>query len=415
MYEYPAAGQQPDNTNQIVVGGEPSSSQKGSGGWFDRLWQRIRTFALQKPKLFALAIFGAILLIGGVTFALINILQQSTPEQGQRTTRESNGRSGGDSGRDVDDETGQDDTDGDGQPDDAGSPGTGRNGGGSPSGGDSGNGSNNGGGTGGGGNGNGGGSNGGGVEPCAGYPTAACTGWQHTGVTLSAYTGPSTVTVDGTVIDGKSIDTCLTIDADNVTIKRSRIRCGSYWVVRMYGTGGLIEDTEIDAQGFVDANCLLGDNYIARRINCHNTGDGIRLGDNITIEDSIIHGLVAESGSHSDGMQATGAVNVVIRHNYIENPYTQTSCIILGNEFGPLNNILVENNLFNGGGYSVYGGGSDSNVSNIRFINNRFMRSPAGFHANGGFHGPVAYYDASRPGNQWSGNVWHDNGETITP
>src|SRR5690348_15617288 len=29
------------------------------------------------------------------------------------------------------------------------------------------------------------------------FPDANCTGWQHTGVTLTPYTGPSTIDVDG--------------------------------------------------------------------------------------------------------------------------------------------------------------------------------------------------------------------------
>ena len=55
------------------------------------------------------------------------------------------------------------------------------------------------------------------------FPTPETTGYKHTGVTLTTYTGPSTITVAGTVIDAKQITTCLTISAPNVTIKRSRI------------------------------------------------------------------------------------------------------------------------------------------------------------------------------------------------
>lgn len=263
---------------------------------------------------------------------------------------------------------------------------------------------------------NGGGSSSGGNSGgCAlpHYPSASCTGWQPTGVTLSAYTGPLTITAHGTVIDGKDIQACLTINANDVVIKRSKVSCGSWAGLRMYGTNGLIEDTEVNMLGFTGANCLTGANYIGRRINCHNTGDGIRLGSNVTIEDSFVHGLVTAQGSHNDGMQTLGGTNITIRHNSIENPFTQTSCIILGHSSAPLNGVLIENNLFNGGGYTVYGGGTDSAVSGVKFINNRFKRGPSGFYPNGGFFGPVAHYDGTRPGNQWSGNVWDDNGDAI--
>jgi hypothetical protein len=99
----------------------------------------------------------------------------------------------------------------------------------------------------------------------------------------------------------------------------------------------------------------------------------------------------------------------------MENQFTQTSVIKLGNETGPLNNVLVEQNLFNGGGYAVYGGGTGSNISGIRFFNNHFVRKPEGFFENCGQHGPVVYYDASMPGNAWSGNVWHDGGAPVQP
>jgi hypothetical protein len=143
-------------------------------------------------------------------------------------------------------------------------------------------------------------------------------------------------------------------------------------------------------------------------------GDGLGIGNDVQVVDSYIHGLVNCSDCHVDGVQSTSGVNIVLRHNTIENSFTQTSCIMLGNEFGPLRNVLIEDNLLNGGGYTIYGGGSDSNVDHIRIINNRFRRAPNGFFSDGGHYGPVAYF-GNRPGNKWSGNVWDDNGKAITP
>src|SRR4051812_31755406 len=52
------------------------------------------------------------------------------------------------------------------------------------------------------------------------FPSAATTGWRHTGVTLTPYRGPDEVTRAGTVIDGKDIG-CIWIRAQNVVIVRS--------------------------------------------------------------------------------------------------------------------------------------------------------------------------------------------------
>lgn len=287
-------------------------------------------------------------------------------------------------------------------------------GGGSNGGGSSGGGSNDGGSSGG-----GGGSTQGDSAPQStldGFPSASNTGWQHTGVTLTAYTGSMTITQDGAVIDGKDVNGCLNVKADNVTIKRSRIRCHDYFPVWIEGDTGLqVIDTEIDGTGENKVICIASENYTALRVNCHGMGDGPRLGDNTNVVDSYVHGLVSCGECHTDGMQSVGGVGIVVRHNTVENPFNQTSCIIIKPDFGPLRDVLIEDNLFNGGGYTVYGGTSDSSVDHIRYLNNRFRRGANGFWPNGGYFGPVADFDKSRPGNQWSGNVWDDNGATINP
>ena len=192
------------------------------------------------------------------------------------------------------------------------------------------------------------------------------------------------------------------------------VRCGSWYPVEVADKASLtITDTEVDGLGFAGGICIGFSNYTALRVDCHGMGDGLRFGDNVTVTDSYVHALVNCGDCHTDAAQATGGVNVVLRHNSLENPYGETSCILLGNEFGPLRNVLVENNLLNGGGWAVYGGGEDGNVDHIRFIGNHFVRAPQGFWPEGGYWGPVSAFGRNRPGNVWSGNVWHDNGKTI--
>src|SRR5262245_51878097 len=52
--------------------------------------------------------------------------------------------------------------------------------------------------------------------PLPAFPDENCTGWRHTGVTLEPFTGDTTITDDGTVIDGADIEGCLTVRASNV-------------------------------------------------------------------------------------------------------------------------------------------------------------------------------------------------------
>jgi hypothetical protein len=54
-----------------------------------------------------------------------------------------------------------------------------------------------------------------------------------------------------------------------------------------------------------------------------------------------------------------------------------------------------------GGGYSIYGGGS-----NVRIVNNVFSKK---YFPNCGYYGVRAYWDDA--GNQWSGNVWYETGQ----
>jgi hypothetical protein len=247
----------------------------------------------------------------------------------------------------------------------------------------------------------------------AGYPSAGSTGWKHTGVTLTAYKGSTNITTAGAVIDGKDLG-CVNIQAANVTIKRSRVTCSDLFPLRVMTNANVtVEDTEIDGGGSPDNTCLTSGKYVARRVDCHGVGDGMYVfGDSVTIEDSYIHDLVSCGGCHNDGIQVTGGNAVVIRHNTIENKFSQTSCVKIGDDQGPLRDVLVESNLFNGGGYALYAGGSGSGVSNMRFINNHFAKT---FFPGSGSFGPVAYYVASVPGNVWSGNVWDDNGTAVNP
>jgi hypothetical protein len=195
--------------------------------------------------------------------------------------------------------------------------------------------------------------------PTSGATASGCTGFRHTGVTLTAYTGPSSITTAGTVIDGKDITTCLTINAPNVTITRSYVHCGNGIVVN--SKGFLIEDSELNGNGATGCDWLLGSNQstsslVARRIYAHDCADGFRVNGDFTLEDSYLGGLRNNAGDHNDGMQGYGpGGNVHITHDYLDSR-TQNGSGMNGVVFfadGWKGNVYLTQNMLVGGSISL--------------------------------------------------------------
>src|SRR5262249_27060317 len=84
-------------------------------------------------------------------------------------------------------------------------------------------------------------------------------------------------------------------------------------------------------------------------------------------------------------------------------------------DFAQIDNVLVQENLFNTyGSYCTYAGALPKNyphATNVRYMGNHFGRI---FEPNCGFYGPVTGWEWNA-GNVWSGNVWDDSGVPVTP
>ena len=258
------------------------------------------------------------------------------------------------------------------------------------------------------------------TPPSTGYPDESNTG-VPAGTVLSAYTGPSTISTAGTVIDGKTLG-CIRVEAPGVVIRNSRISCAGIAVAAydgdFEGTRLLLEDVEIDCKN-APGSAGIGDALVTvRRAEITACENGLDINEEVTVEDSYIHGLYNGGDAHMDGIQLAyghivngqvekGALNVVIRHNtiYGMDPGGEfgTSAIIT-NPSGD-RNILIEDNLLAGGAATVYCNRPGSGT-NFRLTNNRFSTR---FSSKVGFYFPAEDCGAEIV----SGNVYHETGKPV--
>jgi hypothetical protein len=208
-----------------------------------------------------------------------------------------------------------------------------------------------------------------------------------------------TITEDGTVIDGLEISGNVVVEADNVVIRNSRVVMTTGKIaVRVNGDNFLMEDSEIDGQGRANP-AIAYNSYTLRRVRIYNVAEGPRItGDDVTIEDSYIHGMVQRGDNHTDVIQVMSGDNIVVRGNNLQayNPETGiygNAAFMFGEDSGPVTGCLVEGNLMNGGNYTVNGGGSGTEGAACEFRDNAFQgESRHGTSAN---LGPNVVWDDS--------------------
>ena len=225
------------------------------------------------------------------------------------------------------------------------------------------------------------------------------------------------ITKDGTVIDGLDVYGDITVDADNVTIRNTRVRGQrDYWgILQREGHSGLtVEDVEVFGNGKVRTQFGIlnqGKMITIRRVDIHTISNGICTEQGL-VQDSYLHDPKYYAGDHTDMIMSTSTpakgTQLIIRHNTVINTLDQTGAIALFQDFGVIRDVTVEGNLLAGGGWALYAGaGTKGTSSNVKVIDNVFSRQvwPKGGHA-----GPVAYWDNEGPGNVWRGNTWEDGG-----
>ena len=238
------------------------------------------------------------------------------------------------------------------------------------------------------------------------------------GTVLTAYTGPYTITANGTVIDSKDLTQQLTISANNVTIRKSRMRVASNAVVKTpinaTNYGNVIEDSLIDGANGSDYCIVHNDGNTSQtsltltRVEIKGCGDMFSMGNSTVIADNYWHDNWNPPGAHGDGIEMNGGVHQWAHHNVVLGNYT-TASISHGDYFSAVSDVLFEKNYVGGVPARLFAPGSGGaaghpGLDDWRVSYNRFRCTVSVL--------PVFYPTLSQYGNvsqndhlSWTGNV----------
>jgi hypothetical protein len=196
---------------------------------------------------------------------------------------------------------------------------------------------------------------------------------------LSDYTGPSTITGGTVVIEDKRFSRRLTVSGGHVTIRNSTFAFEDWYHVLVNGGTVVVEHSEFDGMDTVtraDDLGASGSNLTVRWSVFRRLVNAMRLGNDSTAE----HNLITEPNdvydpAHSDGIEVYGGRNVTIRSNTIDisGGQGETGCVNIATDFADISGVLVEDNDFTGGTYSLYVRSARGNeVSDVRVRGNRW-------------------------------------------
>lgn len=256
----------------------------------------------------------------------------------------------------------------------------------------------------------------------AGYPTSRSQVGVPAGTALTAYTGPMSITVDGTVVDSKTVTGQLRVFAKNVVIKNSQIN-GTVYADDATSNSFTITDSTVAIGN--QAGTGIGDvNFTATRVLVTGGNRSINCFRDCTVEHSLVTDQFRDpTGVYHESGIRMGSNSVIRFNNILCNApeYKDAGCSADLTGYGDF--AVVQNNTINGNyfadvaeGYCSYGGSTSgkpfsAGVNHIVFTNNTWQRNAKG---TCGSYGPITSFDSSAPGNVWSGNVWTD-GALVQP
>jgi Ca2+-binding RTX toxin-like protein len=216
------------------------------------------------------------------------------------------------------------------------------------------------------------------------FPNATNTG-VPSGTTLTAYTGPMTITQDGTVVDGKIINGTLTIQADNVVIKNSKVTFNGSWGIDAGRSKNLtIQDSDIIGPGYSgNSNSAIRASGTFLRNDISKVQNGIAMqGGASVVKGNYIHDLeCAGNGPHYDGIEIFGSQrSVLIEGNTIL--ARNTSNILISDLWGAVSDVTIRNNFLGGSpGYNIYvTGDHGGGTTGVVIENNQIAKGGYGYY-----------------------------------
>lgn len=221
------------------------------------------------------------------------------------------------------------------------------------------------------------------------------------------------VTKDGAFITRVDVEGCLDVQANNVTITQSIIRCaGNRPVVHMLnGESGLVLDqVELDGASKASA-CIAFANFKIYRSNLHDCADGVDFTSNVVVSGCFIHDLARGPGTHNDALQTPGGYDDLIADNTLQAYRADTddpmnAALQTGRLDQPLRNVTVRHNYMDGGNYTVNAGGSSTDGHSI--TDYTITQNVFGRHFR---YGPVQSIGKGTVFDDT--NVWADNGKPV--
>jgi polygalacturonase len=239
------------------------------------------------------------------------------------------------------------------------------------------------------------------------------------GTTLTFVNGDKTYATDGDVITNLEFHGFVTVKAKNVTFRNCHFvgRTATFNAALLSteeGTNTLIEDSSFMASSpsaWID--CIAAQSTTIRRSNIRGCVDGVKVNDDVLIEDSYIHDMTwfasdpnqGGGPTHNDGVQAWAlAKNITLRHNNIDMASTKDGNAAFQSSS---TNTHVEDNWLDGGGCTLNFAHQSTGgpLTGIYVVGNRFGR--------GSFFQCPILISTQTTLSQNTGNVWDDTNQPI--
>jgi hypothetical protein len=234
------------------------------------------------------------------------------------------------------------------------------------------------------------------------------------------------------VIDSKAVNCSLSIQAPNVTIRKSKVNGVVVLDVDRPASNAwslTLQDSEVDG-GQVQLSAVGWGNLTVLRSNVHGGQTAVQCEENSVsclVQDSYLHGQYIPPNEpwHLGGFLSDGGQRITLRHNFVicDQPVNSVGEGCTGNinlipNFAPINGALIEHNLLGaniGSAYCTFGGEKSTSATpnsfNVVYTDNVFQRGSNGKCAA---FGPVTDFSVTNAGNRWTNNRW-DNGVAINP